>query len=216
MSATSTTTVGRVALPKGVRRSMTRLLPATALAICLAGQPAWGHRFPEVRTVVVQVEACEVALLVGFQPASGQETDAILTKAASAPKGLGLDALKSQLATYAMAPLTLALDGKPLVATSAQAKIGVEPGGARPIVVVLVTYSLPPGRELSLTSREGKSTRISWQDRASGRVAIPAAPAQGRWHNGVASFLLELSGPTGVPTCAPRLPSSPSSRSARR
>ncbi len=196
---------------------VTRLLPATAVAICLAGQPAWGHRFPEVRTIVVQVEACEVALLVGFQPASGQETEAILTKAASAPKGMGLDALKSQLATYAMAPLTLALDGKPLVATSAQAKIGVEPGGSRPIVVVLVTYSLPPGRTLSLASREGQSTRISWQDRASHRV-IPTAPAQGKWHNGVASFLLELSPSTGASTCAPpRSPSpSPSSRSARR
>lgn len=196
---------------------MTRLLPATVLAICLAGPSAWGHRFPEVRTVVLQVEACEVALLVGFQPASGQETEAILTKAASAPKGLGLDALKAQLATHAMAPLALALDGKPLVATSAQAKIGVEPGGQRPIVVVLVTYPLPPGRELSLTSREAKSTRISWQDRASGRV-IPTSTAQGRWHTGVASFLLELAAPTGVSTCGPpRLPPSSSRpRSARR
>ncbi len=197
---------------------MTRLLPATALAICLAGQPAWGHRFPEVRTVVLQVEACEVVLLVGFQPATGQETDAILGKAATAPKGYALDALKSQLTTHAMAPLTLSLDGKPLVATSARAKIGVEPGGSRPIVVVLVTYSLPPGRELALTSTEGRSTRISWQDRGSRRVAIPTAPAQGKWHNGVASFLLELTAPTGVSTCAPpRLPPSPSSpRSARR
>lgn len=201
---------------------MTRLLLATTVAICLAGQSAWGHRFPEVRTVVVQVEACEVVLLVGFQPASGHQTEAILTKAASAPKGLGLDALKSQLAAHAMAPLTLALDGKPLVPTSAQAKIGVEPGGMRPMVILLVTYALPAGRELALTSHEGRSTRISWQDQASGRVVIPAAPAQGRWHNGVASFLLELSAPnpgTGVSTCAPpRLPPSPLSppRSARR
>lgn len=200
---------------------MTRLLPATALAICLAGQSAWGHRFPEVRTVVLQVEACEVALLVGFQPATGQETEAILKRAASAPKDMSLGALKSQLTTHALAPLSLALDGKPLAPTSVQAKIGVEPGGSRPIVVVLVTYSLPPGRELSLASREGKSTRISWNDRESGRVVIPAAPAQGKWHNGVASFLLELSSPhsgTGVSTCAPpRLPPSSSPpRSARR
>jgi hypothetical protein len=196
---------------------MTRLLLATALAICLAAQSAWGHRFPEVRTVVLQVEACEVALLVGFQPATGQETEAILKRAASAPKGMGLDALKSQLTTHALAPLALSLDGKPLAPASVQAKVGVEPGGSRPIVVLLVTYSLPSGGELMLSSREGKSTRISWQDRESGRVVIPAAPAQHRWHNGVASFLLELSGPTGVSTCAPRLPPSSSpARSARR
>lgn len=208
---------------------LTRLLPATALAICLAGQPAWGHRFPEVRTVVLQVEACEVSLLVGYQPQSGQETDLVLTKALGAPKGAGLEALKSELAKRAMGPLTLSLDGKPLLPTSAQAKIGVEPGGARPMVVVLVTYALPIGRELALSSREPRSTRISWHDRASGRFAIPAmgtaaggfeaVPAQGRWHTGVASFLLELTPPTGVSTCAPRstLPSGPpSSRSARR
>ena len=198
-------------------RSPVRLLVATALAICLAGQSAWGHRFPEVRTVVLQVEACEVALLVGFQPATGQETEAILKRAASAPKGMGLDALKSQLTTHALAPLTLSLDGKPLAPASVQAKVGVEPGGSRPIVVVLVTYSLPSGGELMLASREGKSTRISWQDRESGRVAIPAAPAQHRWHNGVASFLLELTASTGASTCAPRLPPSSSpARSARR
>lgn len=197
---------------------MTRLLPAIAVATCLAGPSAWGHRFPELHTVVVQVEACEVALLVGFQPASGQDTDVALARAASAPKGLGLAALEAQLARAAMAPLSLSLDGKPLVPTSAQAKIGVEPGGTRPMVVVLVTYPLPPGRSLAVTSREGKSTRISWQDQGSGRVVIPAAPAQGRWHTGVASFLLELSAPTGVSTCGqPRSPSSPSSpRSARR
>jgi hypothetical protein len=199
-------------------RGMTRLLPATLLAICLAGQSAWGHRFPEVRTVVVQVEACEVALLVGFHPASGQETDTILSKAASAPKGLALDALKAQLATHAMAPLTLSLDGKPLLATSARVKIGVEPGGLRPIAVVLVTYAVPAGGALSLASRESRSTRISWQDRASGRVVIPAAPAQGRWHTGVASFLLELSASPGGSTCAPLSSprSSSASRSARR
>ena len=196
---------------------MTRLLPATALAICLAGPAAWGHRFPELRTVVVQVEACEVALLVGYQPASGQETATVLKRAASAPKGHGIEALKAQLTTHALAPLTLAVDGAPLAATSAQAKIGVEPGGTRPIVVVLVTYALPRGRALSLVSREGKTTRISWQDRGSGRVEISTAPAQHRWHNGVASFLLELSALTGVSTCdQPRLPPSPSPpRSAR-
>ncbi|MFN0250394.1 MAG: hypothetical protein ACKV2T_26175 [Kofleriaceae bacterium] len=171
-----------------------------------------------MRTIVLQVEPCEVALLVGFQPATGQETESLLKRAATAPKGLALDALRSTLTAYALAPLSLSLDGKLLAPASVQAKVGSEPGGTRPIVVLLVTYSLPSGGEVQLASREGKSTRISWQDRESGRVAISAAPAQGKWHNGVASFLLEVSGPTGVSTCnPPRLPPSPSpSRSARR
>ena len=36
---------------------------AIALAICLAGQPSWGHTFPPVRKVVLQVEGCEIAVL---------------------------------------------------------------------------------------------------------------------------------------------------------
>ena len=188
---------------------MTHLLPATALAVCLAASPAWGHYFPEVRTVVLQVEACEVAVLVGFRPASGAETQAILSKASSAPKSRGITALRDIMSTTAMAPLAFSIDGKPLVATSVQAKLGAEPGG-RPMVVVLVTYALPSaasgGHQLVVASREPRTTRFSWADQHSGRVAISAAPAQGSWHDGVASFLLDLE--SGDTTCAP--PPSPS------
>lgn len=201
-------------LGEALRRTMTHLLPATALAICLAGSPAWGHAFPEVRTVVLQVEPCHVAVLVGFRPASGAETTAILGKASSAPKSRGITALRDIMSTTAMAPLALSVDGKPLVATSVQAKLGAEPGG-RPMVVLLVTYVLPAGHQLVIASREPRTTRFSWADQHSGRVAISAAPAQGTWHDGVASFLLELE--PGDTTCAPlpspsHLPPVPSSR----
>lgn len=179
-----------------------RLLVATALATCLAGQPAWGHTFPPLRTVVVQVEACEVALLVGYRPGTGEPTEAILSRAASAPKSHVLDTLRDVLTTYAMAPLTVAVDGRRLVPTKVRAKIGVEPGGARPVVVVLVTYALPAGKTLAIASKDPRSTRISWQDQRSGRVTISDAPAQGKWHDGVASFLLSLSAPTGGSVCA--------------
>ena len=176
------------------------LLVASALAI-LAGAPAWGHTFPPVRTAVLQVEPCEVALLVGYRPGSGTATDAMLLRAASQPKSLGLATLRDLLTTEALAPLTLGVDGKPLVPTSVRAKIGVEPGGQRPMIVVLVTYALPAGKALSLASADARTTRISWTDRASHRVQISDAPAQGRYFDGVASFLLKL-GATGGPACA--------------
>ncbi|MBX3159410.1 MAG: hypothetical protein KF773_25795 [Deltaproteobacteria bacterium] len=174
---------------------------ASALAIALAGPPAWGHTFPPVRTAVLQVESCEVALLVGYRPASGRSTDALLVRASSLPKSLGLATLRDALTTEALAPLTLSVDGKPLVPTSVRTKLGTEGSGQRPMVVVLVTYALPSGGALSLASADARTTRISWTDRASHRVQISEAPAQGRWYDGVASFLLTL-GATGGPACA--------------
>ncbi len=175
---------------------------ATAVAIWLAGAPAWAHTFPPARNVVVQVEPCEVVLLVGYRPGTGEPTEAILARAGSAPKSRALEALQDVLAAFAMSPLTIAVDGRPLVPTKVRAKIGFEPGGARPMVVLLVTYPLAPGSTLAIGTKDPRSTRISWQDRRSERVVISAAPAQGKWHAGVASMLLSLSPPRGGSVCA--------------
>ena len=113
--------------------------------------------------------------------------------------------MRDLLTAYAMAPLSVTVDGTPLVPTAVRAKVGIETDGARPAVVVLVTYPLRRGSALSIATSEPRTTRISWTDRASHRVAIPAAPAQGTWFSGVASMLLEL----GPPSCA----TSPSSSS---
>jgi hypothetical protein len=140
-------------------------------------------------------------MLVGYRPGSGTATDAMLVRAASQPKSHGLATLKELMTAEALGPLTLSVDGKPLVPTSVRAKIGVEPGGQRPMIIVLVTYPLPSGRSLSLATSEARTTRISWTDRGSQRVTISDAPAQGRWYDGVASFLLRL-GASGGPPCA--------------
>ena len=191
--------------------SLTRCV-AIALAICLAGHSAWGHTFPPVRTVVVQVEGCEIAVLVGYRPASGEATDTLLARIASEPKAHQLDAAKAAMAREALAPLGFTVDGKPLVATSVRAKIGVDPGGTRPMVVVLLTFSIPAGGTLAVSSHEPRTTRISWTDRASHRVDLDHAPGQTKWFSGVASFLLSLSAPTGVSACAATAKSSDSSR----
>ncbi len=194
------------------RLTLTRCV-AIAVAVCLAGQAAWGHSFPAVRTIVVQVEPCELAVLVGFRPGSGEATEELLKRIASQPKSHALDAAKSLLTAAAMAPLAFSIDGQALVPTSVRAKIGVDPGGTKPIVIALVTFAIPPrGGELVVTSRDARTTRISWADRASGRVDLEHAPTQARWFPGVASFLLTLAGPTGVQACATSASSSQSSQ----
>ena len=180
--------------------SLTRCV-VIAVAVCLAGQFAWGHSFPPVRTVVVQVEKCEVAVLVGYRPASGEASDTLLARIASQPKSLQLEGAKKMLAAEALGPLSFRVDKRPLVPTSVRAKIGVDPGGSRPMVILLVTYALPAGRTLAVSSKEPRSTRISWTDRGSARVDLEHAPAQGHWFTGVASFLLSLA-PPGDSACA--------------
>ena len=176
---------------------------AIAVAVCLAGQHAWGHSFPPVRTIVVQVERCELAVLVGFRPGSGESTETLLKQIASQPKSQMLGAAKSLLTSMAMGPLTFAIDGRPLVPTSVRAKIGVDPSGQKPLLVALVTFAIPErGGQLSVSSKDARSTRISWTDRGSARVDPITAPGQNRWFTGVASFLLTLAGPTGAPACA--------------
>ncbi len=187
-----------------------RWLPATALAIVLAGPPAWGHTFPPVHTVVVQLEPCEVSLLIGYVAGTGEPTERIVARVASQPKSHAVDALRDTLAAFALAPLVITVDGKPLVPTSVRAKIGLDPSGQRPIVVVLATFPLPPGRTFAIASKDARTTRISWEDRGSGRVDPEGAPAQGHWFTGVASFLLSLTPPSGGSTCA--VLHSPSSR----
>ena len=179
-------------------------LPATVVATALAtSSVSWGHTFPSVRTVVVQVERCEVAVLVGYRPASGEATKELLTRAASQPKPQGLEALRTMMSTQALAPLTVSVDGTPLVPTSVRAKLGTEPGGARPMIVVLLSYPLPVGTTLSVSSKDSRTTRISWTDHDSGRVALAHAPGQGKWFPAVASFLLSLTPPLGGSPCVP-------------
>ena len=175
---------------------------ATLVAIWLAASTAWGHTVPPQRTVVLQVEKCEVAVLVGYRPGTGEATEAILARAQTGPKSQGLATLRAVMAAFAMAPLAVTLDGHALVPTNVRAKIGVEAGGARPIVVLLVTYAIPSAGRLAISSKDPRTTRFSWQDRGSQRIDLAAAPAQGIWFDGVADFLLSLAGPPGDSGCA--------------
>ncbi len=184
------------------RNAEGRAFLATLVAVSLAAGTAWGHSFPPARTVVAQVESCELVVMVGYRPGTGESTQTMLARIANSPKSHSVESLRDVMATAAIAPVTVAIDGKPLVPTTVRAKVGVEPGGARPMVVVLVTYSLVSGHALAINSADPRNTRISWQDRASTRVDLVDAPAQDHWFDGVASFLLKLSPSWGTSGCA--------------
>ena len=181
---------------------------ATLLAVSLAARGAWGHKFPELRTVVVQAEPCSLALLVSYKPAAGEATEALLARASGAQGAQAVKALRDALAASAMTGMTIAVDGEPLPATSAEAKLAIEPGGLRPMVIMLVAFALPAGKTLSISTRDPHSTRFSWTDRSRGRIASSGAPSQRVWRDGVASFLLPLA--AGDTTCATSKRSSPS------
>jgi hypothetical protein len=187
-----------------------------SLAIGLAAPAAWAHTFPPVRTVVVQAERCELAVLVGYRAGSGEATEKLVARAASQPKSKAADAMRDALAAQAVAPLSFRVDGRPLAPVSVRAKLSLEGDGARPMVVVLATYLLPPGKHLTLASSDPRTTRISWTDRDSGRVAISDSPAQGRWFSGVASFVLPLVPITGGSPCVTPRPSPAESSASER
>jgi hypothetical protein len=81
--------------------------------------------------------------------------------------------------------------------------VSTDPAADRPIVIVLVTFAIPAkGGAFSVRAKDPASTRISWTDRASGRIDLAQAPSQVHWFSGVASLLLTIAGTTGVPACA--------------
>jgi hypothetical protein len=178
---------------------------ATVVAIglgVLAPRPSWGHVFAPLRSIVVQVEDCDVVLLVGYRAGSREEADGLVARIANQPKSHAATAMRDVLAGFAMTPLALTVDGRPLVPTAVRAKLSTDAPGGRPMVVLLVTYALGRGTHLSLTTRDPRSTRISWTDRSRGRVDLDAAPAQGKFFAGVASFLLNLRPDSGGSSCA--------------
>ena len=188
-----------------MRRLSLGVLLATGLAIALvtlASRPSWGHVFAPLRSIVVQVESCEVVLLVGYRAGSREEADGLVARVASRPKSQAAAALRDVLAGFAMSPLTLSVDGKPLVPTTVRAKLAQDAPGGRPMVALLVTFALPAGNTLALSTRDPRSTRISWTDRESGRIDLEAAPVQGKFFSGVASFLLNLRPTSGGSPCA--------------
>ncbi len=190
-----------------MRRHSLGVSLATVVAIglsALAARPSWGHTFAPLRSIVVQVERCGVALLVGYRAGSKEEADNIVARVANQSKSHAAGALRDVLGAYAMAPVTVSVDGHALVPTTVRAKLATDAPQGRPMVVVLVSFALPVGKTLSVTTRDPRSTRISWTDRASGRIDLEHSPAQTKFFAGVASLLLDMTPTSGGPACSPQ------------
>ena len=177
------------------------LATLVAIGLAMASRPAWGHTFAPLRSIVVQVESCEVALLVGYRAGSKEEADGIVARIANQPKSHAASAMRDVLAGLAMQPITVAVDGRALVPTTVRAKLATDAPQGRPMVVLLVTFALPSGKTLSVMTRDPRSTRISWTDHGSGRIDLDAAPAQHKFFAGVASLLLNLTPTSGGLAC---------------
>jgi hypothetical protein len=177
------------------------LATVVAIGLLVAARPAWGHTFAPLRSIVVQVESCNVALLVGYRAGSREEADGIVARIANQPKSIAATAMRDVLAGFAMQPITVAVDGHALVPTTVRAKLATDTPQGRPMVVLLVTFALPAGKTLSVTTRDPRSTRISWTDRGSGRIDLESSPLQSKFFGGVASLLLNLTPTSGGLAC---------------
>jgi hypothetical protein len=159
-----------------------------------------GHQVPGGRSVVAQVERCQLVLLVSWVPSAGAETDAIEAQArmgVGAVPGSGGTAadpngrLRLLYASRALAPLSIQVDGESMAATSLDVKLVRDPPtSTRVAAVALVTFDLPPvTRSVEIRNRDSHRTRFSWVDRSGGRFQAPGM-AQEKWSSGVASILL--------------------------
>jgi hypothetical protein len=191
-------------------RVCARLVAAGVLAAAVATPvAASAHTFPETRTVVAQLEADTLVVLVGYQPGSGGEGVAMIAHAAEQPKGLGSHVLRAVLAARAVSPIAISVDGVRLVPRTAASKLFVDPPGSdRLAVAVMLTYDLRPGEaDLALGIADPRA-RVSWVNhgacaRGSSEVWKPRS-----YVSGVASILLKLA------PCEP--PSSPPGSSSSR
>lgn len=180
-----------------------RLLAALILVgscVC-AARVALGHRAPGGRSVVAQVEPCELVLLVSWIPPSGDEADALLAHAGAAKAEPG-ERLRALYAARALAPLSIRADGQPLAARALEVKLVRDPPrSGRVATVVLVTYALPAAvKTLEIANTDSHRTRFSWVDRSAGRFTSPGM-ATGHWESGVASILLRSRRGDSWPSC---------------
>ena len=126
-----------LSLTRGNLRGVTRCV-AIAVAVSLAATPAWGHSFPPVRTVVVQVERCEIVRKLRrriVDMGDMSETTGVTERHKEAVVKLwdsqpGLRAVKRK-GVYAMAADIFVVPG-PRVTEAAEAFSQMLFGGARP------------------------------------------------------------------------------------
>jgi hypothetical protein len=172
------------------RGSAATLATLTAVVVMLLGtRDTRGHTVPGGRTVVVQLDRREIALLVSWKPPP-ELARTLLEVSSAAPDPR--EHLASLYSARALAPLRIAAGGKALVPRSIENKLVVDPpGSGRLSALVLVRFDVPKqARAIAIENRDARETRIALSDRSGGRFEVAPALAGRRWSTGVASLLL--------------------------
>lgn len=150
---------------------------AAGLVVLLAGVAA-AHTYPARRSIAVQAEKDAVVLLAVWTVPAGEAGEIFEIGAALTGRGKARAALEAQLATRALGPLTITLDGKPLAPDSVRTRLVEDPPrSGRRGVAVLLEAKIPAGDHdvrVSLGT-SGDATRMNFVNRSQG-----AATASGR------------------------------------
>jgi len=132
----------------------------------LAPTSAFAHYVPARRSVTIQAEEHDAAVLVTWTSARGTQGAELLARAAWGRTSRATDALRNLAANEALRGLHLTLDGQPARPATTHIKMRVERATARDpmrvFVAVLLTVKVGPGQSLALSVRGGASSQLRW------------------------------------------------------
>lgn len=176
-----------------MRRESAIAALTAVVVISLGTGDTSGHTVPGGRTVVVQLDQREIALLVSWKPPAELARTLLEVSSASPDPRAHLASL---YAARALAPLRVAAGGKALSPRSSDTKLVADPPGSGGLsALVLVRFELPRlARAITIENRDARETRIALVDRSDGRFRATPALTGRRWSTGVASLLLVRSG----------------------
>jgi hypothetical protein len=147
---------------------------------------AFAHKTPARRTVVVQAEANEVAVLVTWTAPSGPMGRLVVAAATWGRKGDDVKtALKTFMTSRALATLRFEGNGKNMHFDAIQTKVNLDPGPlGRHTIAILATKKLPKTRPFVLSvssAQETGATRLSWTNRAGKDNKIQSSHKSDTW-----------------------------------
>ncbi len=132
----------------------------------LASAPALAHYVPARRSITIQAEEHEAAVLITWTSARGSQGAELLARAAWGRRSRANDALRNLAANEALRGLHLTLDDQPVRPATTHIKMRVERPTARDpmrvFVAVLLTVQIGPGQSLALAVRGGASSQLRW------------------------------------------------------
>ncbi len=146
------------------------------VATATAAQDLHAHTVPARRSVTVQAESGEAAVLVTWTSARGPQGSQLLLRAAWGRSGRARDAMRSLAATEALRGLLFLVDGNVAIPKTTEVKVRVDQKQpVRVFAAVLVTISVPAGSSLSVSRKSGAFTQLRWRTRTGPNINVGAS-----------------------------------------